>query len=260
MGTTVIDSIGRKAARVALTFAVCSLPWAVAVGWRAGTPAQAPPPRPASPDPIFAADMRGHFVGALRVADAVIRGDLRAVRETASTLGGQSFDRVPPLDGRYVGEMRSAAARAATAPDVVTAAAAAASMVATCGDCHRGANVRAAFGDPLMPPDVGGIVGHMKGHQAAVDLLARGLIAPSASTWEAGAAALAGASLKTSAMPPDRQLRREMVDAERRAHALGAQARAATTPTARATVFAEVLATCASCHGKHPGIWGPSRR
>jgi len=247
----------------AIVIAACVLSWAVAVLGADGPARQAPPPSPPpartlAGDAILAARMRGHFDQAFRATDAVIRGDLAGAREPARWITEHPPDRVPPLDTRYVGEIQQAAARTATATDLDGAAASAASMLATCGDCHRASGARPSPPPPLGT-SVGGIVGHMVAHQQAVDLMAQGLVIPSARAWEDGAARLAVAPLRPAQAPPDKKLRAAVLAAEQRTHALAERARTAASATARATVFAEVIAGCASCHSLHPGVWGPKR-
>jgi cytochrome c553 len=244
----------------AIALAAALLPWVATVLVASGPAPQAPsvPTARRTADPILAARMRGHFDQAFRATDAVIRGDLAGAREPARWIAEHPPDRVPPLDARYVGEIQQAAARTAAAADLDGAAASAASMLATCGDCHRASGARPSPPPPLGT-NVGGIVGHMVAHQQAVDLMVQGLIIPSARAWEDGAARLAVAPLRPAMAPPDRQLRAAVFAAEQRTHALAERARTAASPTARATVFAEVIAGCASCHGLHPGVWGPKR-
>jgi cytochrome c2 len=164
---------------------------------------------------------------------------------------------VPPLDARYVGEIQQAAARIAAATDVDQAAAAAASMLATCGDCHRASGARPSPAPPLGTT-AGGIAGHMVAHQQAVDLLAQGLVIPSDAAWDDGAARLAVAPLRPAQGPVD-QKRAAALAGERRTHELAQRARTAKSATAKVTVFAEVLAGCNSCHALHPGFWGPKQ-
>ena len=92
--------------------------------------------------PERAAQMQVHFGHVLTVYDAVIRGDLAAVKPPATWLA--EHDPEPSLPtgmAPHVAAMKAAARRAADAETVLGAAIAAAAMLKTCGDCHRAAGV-----------------------------------------------------------------------------------------------------------------------
>jgi hypothetical protein len=112
--------------------------------------------------------------------------------------------------------MAQAATRARQATDVAGAAAATASMLATCGDCHTAMKVSPTPAQ-VVPPAVGGVVGHMLAHQQAADDLFRGLVIPSASTWYYGAKQLGSAPLRRQELPRDQKLTRRVTEAEARA-------------------------------------------
>jgi cytochrome c553 len=153
-----------------------------------------------------------------------------------------------------------AAARVSTAPDVASAASATASMLVTCGDCHRAMKQTPSPAAVSSRRDLGGVVGHMLEHDAAVDDMFRGLVIPSATSWRDGALRLRTAPLRRGALPPDRNLTRTIVALEKRAHETAARAATADSQTRRATEYAELIAQCAGCHSLHPNVWGPHSR
>lgn len=211
-------------------------------------------------NPVTAEHMREHFTRVHEVEAAVIRGDLESVKAPAEWLA--SHDPSKELDkasASQVATMREAARRAADAKDLQTAAAATSAMLAACGDCHRAAGARPAPAVP-DPPTIGGTVGHMLEHQRAVDQMADGLIIPSASLWMKGAEELKGAPLRTGQLPRDQKLTREIAAAEDRVHVLADQAGRATEEQARVNAYAQIIATCAQCHGLHGRVWGPGVR
>jgi cytochrome c553 len=208
-------------------------------------------------NPVTAEHMREHFARVHEVEAAVIRGDLESVKAPADWLA--SHDPSKELDkasASQVATMRDAARRAADARDLLSAANATAAMLAACGDCHRAAGARPAPVVPDVPP-VGGTVGHMLQHQHAVDQLADGLIIPSADMWSRGAEELKASPLRASELPRDQKLTREIAAAEDRIHVLADQAAKATEEQARVTTYAQIIATCAQCHGLHGRVWGP---
>jgi cytochrome c553 len=208
-------------------------------------------------NPVTAEHMREHFARVYEVESAVIRGDLEAVRAPAQWLA--SHDPSKELDkasASQVSTMRESARRAAEAKDIPTAATATASMLAACGDCHRAAGVVPV---PAIGPEttVGGTVGHMLQHLHAVELLADGLIIPSPTAWNKGANSLKEAPLRSSQLPRDPKLTREIAAAEDRVHLLAEQASKAGEEQARQTAYAQIITTCAQCHGLHGRVWGP---
>jgi cytochrome c553 len=204
--------------------------------------------------------MRAHFDEVIHVHEAVIRGDLEAARTPARRMAEHLGDEdVPPLGARYVAALDQLAARVVTAPDVESAAAATASMLATCGDCHRATGQVPAPSAVARPP-VGGVVGHMLEHQAAADGMFRALVVPSASLWREGVTQLRTAPLRRRDLPNDPKLTPQLLAFETRVHEVAARALEADTATSRATVYAAFIARCAGCHSVHQKLWGPASR
>jgi cytochrome c553 len=214
---------------------------------------------PLTPGADRAAFMQQHFASVMKLHEAVIRGDLKAARTEARAIA----DRPAPLDlpkaaAPYVVSMQQAAARAADAEELEDVAASTAAMLATCGDCHRAVGTMPA---PSLPasPAVGGVVGHMLAHKAAVDLMVQGLTVPSTSSWNQGAEQLQSAPLRRSQMPKDPKLTNEILEHEKRVHALADRAAAAPDVRSRIFVYSELIQSCASCHTLHRN-WGPDKR
>ena len=204
--------------------------------------------------------MQHHFLQITQIQDAVIRGDLSAVRSPARELGEMNLPAgMPPTSQPFMLTLRMAGRRAADAKDLVVAASAAASLLADCGECHRTVGFRPAI-DSARQPNVGGIVGHMLEHQRAVRELQTGLFAPSTTDWERGAATLRAAPLSRSDLSLDPKLTAAIREAETRVHRLADSAAKADTMAARTTAYAAILTTCADCHTLHKTVWGPTGR
>ena len=202
------------------------------------------------------AQMQHHFVQVSLVHEALIRGDLPAVRASARLMADTEAPRdVAASTSQYVAAMRLGAQRAANAPDLAAGAAATVSMLLSCGECHRTAGTMPAPLTPKRPP-VGGLVGHMLEHQRAADEMLEGLVIPSLSQWFSGAKRLAAAPLRPEKLPPDKKLTPEIRQAEARLHQLAERAIKAGSPKERGDVYAQMLTTCAGCHSLH-GVWGP---
>jgi mono/diheme cytochrome c family protein len=228
--------------------------------WREAATAKAAQQRSIESDPTRAALMRKHFDQALAIEDGVIRGDLAAVSIAANALANyQAPAGLPTAGAPFVAAMKQAAQRAASAKNLATAAHESATMLATCGNCHQTVGIRPAFPSPPTPAP-GGVVGHMLEHQRAVDLMLQGLVVPSTTLWEEGAQGLKGARLHERQLPRDSRLTPEIITAEDRVHRLASTAVDIHDPSVRATTYAQLLATCAECHGLHQKLWGPSRQ
>ena len=205
------------------------------------------------------AQMEHHFSQVTLIHEAVIRGDLPAVREPAKLLAEAEAPRdVAASTAPYVAAMRLAAKRAVAAQDLASVAAATSSMLLSCGDCHRTAGTMPV---PMTPkrPDVGGLVGHMLEHQRAADEMLEGLFIPSETQWLRGATRFVGAPLLQKSLLRDEKLTPEIRKAEERVHQLAERAIKATAWKDRGDIHAQMLMTCASCHSLHGLVWGPRR-
>ena len=204
--------------------------------------------------------MRHHFSDVLVLHDAVVRGDLTAARASARRLVAEPNPPKLTDAGRArVSRIRAMASDVAAAKTVETAAAAAAGMVATCGECHVATATRMPPAPAEARKELGGLVGHMLTHREGLDRLLAGLLIPSASTWAEGAHRLQGVSLSRDDLPNDPKLTSRVAAADKQVHALAEKAAQATTNDARVMVYGELLATCATCHSLHPSVWGPTR-
>jgi mono/diheme cytochrome c family protein len=208
-------------------------------------------------NPALAQHMREHFQRVGEVENAVIRGDLDAVREPATWLASHdSAIELGRASASQVATLKEAARKAADAKDIPAAATATAQMIAACGDCHRAAGVVPAPQKPAEPT-VGGPVGHMLEHKLATDLLSDGLIVPSDTLWKQGAGDLKEAPLRPGQLPRDPKLTPQIASAEDRIHDLATKAAQATEEAARVQTYGQIISTCAQCHGLHGRVWGP---
>jgi hypothetical protein len=206
-----------------------------------------------------AAFMRAHFAEALKLHDAVARGDLAAARDQAERLAAHRPDVAFPAGAASFFQMMSLGARdVSEARTMEQAGRATATLLSQCGQCHAAMQVRNAI--PAAPAsEVGGLVGQMRAHLRASDLLLEGLVGPSPAQWRAGARELAAITLRPGDMP-ERALRERARLANARFAELAAAAAGARDTRERAEIYGGMLVTCARCHQEHPKIWGPDRR
>jgi hypothetical protein len=234
--------------------AVAALSAAAARASRAPSQAQVPP------DAQRAAHMRVHFSQVMTAHEAVIRGDLAAVRAPAAWLAEHETPAsLPDGSAPFVAEMRRAARRTAEAPTVFQAALGVADMLKTCGDCHRAVGATPAVA-PVGGAESRDVAGHMRAHQQSADQMLQGLIVPSSASWREGADGFNAAPLRPKTLRKDPKLTRELVASEARIHQLADQAGRAEAAGARAVFYGQIIARCADCHALHPTAWGPIPR
>lgn len=206
--------------------------------------------------------MQQHFARVERVRDAVVAGDLDATREPARWLAGHDvMEGIPTGWEQHVTQMRRLAQVVVDARDLATAASATADMGGLCGGCHQSLDEGAQFTIVVVPSEESGVVAHMLRHEWAADRLWEGLIGPSDEAWRVGAEALGEAALDPQDTPE------EVTVLARRVHELGAQAVETFGFSDRATLYGQLIASCARCHelmeagpGTRRGLPGSSRR
>ena len=150
----------------------------------------------AQEDKVQIKKMHEHLSKVETLDYAVIRGDLDDATAAAKAIAADlSMAGLPPASEKYMNEMRAAANAAAGATDIATAAKAAGTLQAACGNCH------AATGHPVkMAADakVEGAVStrtRMREHARSIDALAKGLQGPSDDLWNQGAKSMKNARL-----------------------------------------------------------------
>jgi hypothetical protein len=211
----------------------------------------------AKPDAARIASMHENLRAASALQMAVIRGDLDAVREPARQLAALTVPAgLSDETAKAVRGVTAAAREALDSTQVTAAAIATANLLVACGTCHRAAGTMPAIASSKMPT-VGGTVGHMLEHQAAVNQLLRGLVVPSTSEWTQGARALRAAPLHAREAPREPKLAPELLRVEEAVHRLAEEAVAAESTQNRVRVYSTLLSRCADCHSLHRRVWGP---
>jgi len=203
-------------------------------------------PTTAPPRPPLAEAMQGHARDTEAIRAAVIHGPLSAVSKHALALENLAGNaKTPPSWNEWAERVKSIAERIHSSPDVAAAAVATTDIGLTCGACHT-----SHHGGPHLeigePPQAGpALTEQMRRHSWASERLWEGIYAPSEAAWKAGASALIGAEF-----PPD-VLKKGGVNARSAANdfkSIAGKAKDQKTPEARASLYASLLQTCATCH------------
>ncbi len=229
-----------------------------------GGSASAPAPATTGPAAQAAQDRAGHmdkhFTEVALIEQAVVRGDLDAVRDPArwifehEEVAGLAASQAPVSQ---VGLMRSAAKTALEASQLEAAASATGAMVTACGTCHKEVGVHPKMTTLAQPAPAAGVKPHMLEHQWAVDMMQRGLVGPSDDLWTQGAERLKRSPLASKEFPKDPKLTAEVVALESHVQAIAQKATKTPDPGGRARAYGEILATCGGCHSLHGRVWGP---
>ena len=201
-----------------------------------------------------------HFGLVISIHDAVVRGDVEEARKQARALAdAPAPPNMPASAAPHLAAVTQAASRLESSSDLAEIASQSASLLGTCGECHRASGKMPAIA-ASGPPAIGGAVGHMLAHKHAADLLVQGLTTPSTSSWNEGAKALRSAPLRKDQLPRDPKLTDDIVAKESQVHTLADRAGTAADSRARVGVYGELLQSCGSCHALHGNIWGPQRK
>ncbi len=191
--------------------------------------------------------MHGELLRAVAIRDAVISGELADTRAPARGLVETALP-VPDAWRPHVEAMQKVAGEVLAAADVPTAAAATGRLARQCGACHTSVGARQDMTFPPAPPVAPGARPSMILHQWAAERLYQGLITNNDAAWKAGAAALVDAPLHIEELTADVELPEELHGLTKKVRDLGAAAKDATDPDARARLYGDLLASCASCH------------
>jgi hypothetical protein len=212
--------------------------------------ATTPEPKPDEQTEQIKDFMHDHFQIARFARDAVIEGNLEALRAPLRSLADYRYDEVAAggwMNG--IAQLQAAARLTSEAETLTRAASGVATMARVCGECHRDQ------GHPMnlapqaiatVTPKADSVTQRMQRHDWATERLWEGLVAPSDRAWQAGAAALAHAPAR--APKPRRATPPEFAQVMSALRELGVRASAAHSLNERTDVYALMLATCAQCH------------
>jgi cytochrome c553 len=199
--------------------------------------------------------MRAHFHELHDIEAAILRGDLDAARERASTIELDVVDGNSPEWAPYIDRLRTAATAVSRAESLDDACRLQARLLGECAGCHEASRAKLSFAAPEAPPDEASVSGRMARHRWAADRAWEGLVGLSAKTWSAGLRVMAAAPMPGSDMSPDPAQWERLT---RYGQALQRSARRATsarTVAARTAAYGELLVVCNGCHSKLESEW-----
>jgi hypothetical protein len=216
--------------------------------------AASPPPAivdavaaPASIDAGLRAHMDDHFGAAVRLQEALMRGELAQVRDEAGYL--VAHPEYPELE-RWRAQLDAAASAAAQvkdAPDLVAAAGLSANLGLQCRRCHAASGAIVAFGWEPVPASDGTMPTRMKRHGWAAARMWEGLIGSSDELWTLGAHVMVGTELR--ALASSRQVAdHDVRDLIARVQVLASEAINVASPEQETVVYGNLMATCVRCH------------
>lgn len=210
-----------------------------------------PPLVPEAATPTVAEHMRDHFTQAIRARDAIIRGDLAAMKEPAGWLADHKVSETLPDTWKpHVGDMQNAARLAVQANDLAVAADAIGAMGTACGGCHTALGTPLQFSGKSPEGQESSVLDRMLRHQWAAERMWEGLIGPSEVAWSAGVAALQEAPLHPEMLADNKSPPQEVVDLADKIHTLGQRGKTTQEPDARAKLYGEYVSACDSCHSR----------
>jgi hypothetical protein len=222
--------------------------WYTLVALLSGSCGSANPAPPSAPPPrVTHAHMRKHFDVANDIQRAVVDGRLSDARDLASWLATHNDELDPPAPIEL--ELQTAAASIAESLDLLSAGGAVARLGRACARCHEEthANVSLGFARFSAPPEMPTLQGQMARHAWAAERLWHGVIGPSDSAWSEGARVMGATSIdvsRTTNAKPNLEVA-ELADKMRE---LSNAAERVTDNAVRATMYGEMLVTCARCH------------
>lgn len=196
--------------------------------------------------------MYSHFGAADDIHAAVIDGDLRAVREPANWLAEHDIPSLPRGSDTYLAELQGFALQAGRATTLEDAAHAMAGIAMTCGSCHQQNIAEPVTGKTAALDEGEDIAAHMSRHAWAAERLWEGLVMPSDARWLKGSRVLVEAPFEPEALSEassdDVAVLKEVELLAERCNSIGVKAEGAAEPSERASLYGELLTTCAYCH------------
>lgn len=231
-----------------------------------GSKAQEATPEPTEPTtapseaettPPVGENMLSHWVYVTQVRDAVVQGNLSAAISAAKVADGQASPVTDESLDPFVAQMELKRTDVYASESISEAARATASLGQSCGACHFASGAQVEMSSPNAPPDGEGPKAHMQGHLWAVNAMWEGLVVPSDSRWQSGAAQLTALPMHRTEQSSEYVGTKVVKELGEKIHSVGTLANGVTEPEQRAELFAELIATCGDCHAQT--MQGPDR-
>lgn len=182
--------------------------------------------------------------------DSVIHGRHDEARSTLQTVADETMPGNAPGAWRvHLQDMRDLAAAGAESSDAQDLAEAVSGLARTCGSCHAQLDATPRFvAVPTPAADQ-----HMAAHAWAADRMWEGLIGPDTNRWIRASTVLRTETAEGGSLYAGLSLEDAAAAAQlhQRVHDLGESTAAARSGAAdRASVYAALIQTCATCHAR----------
>ena len=192
--------------------------------------------------------MWSHFDRALDAHNAVLAGQVIDARAAGQWLIDHPEGDLPRGSETLERRLLQYARELAGAKDMTEAAVNVAGIAEVCGECHRQFGPGPRFAGGGVPVDrTADVSREMQRHAWATGRLWEGLIGPSDAAWMAGARVLKDAPMTPSQLPAREGAEEDIAALERRVHEFG-QLSLGASSSERTVIYANLIATCASCH------------
>jgi hypothetical protein len=217
------------------------------------TTACGPQPETYRPEPQYprnlAAHMSEHFIAAMDLETAIIRGQLADGKQHAEWLAAHRPHRdLPGASGPWSAAVRAAAAEGAGAGDIPELASAAARMASACGDCHAATNGQLDYLSTRPPEDSESVSNRMVRHVWAADRMWESLIRRSDELWSNGARVLQSSVISARDASWDPDVEAAIRPAVAELEDIAGQAASTGDWSGRAELMGSLLTTCSRCH------------
>ncbi len=208
-------------------------------------PTETPQPSTQPNQPLSPAAMERHFEEAEEMRSAALKGEVDTVREVATQFAARMSESTYPEPwGPSVERLENVLHAASEVDDQSKSAGLIAEVGGSCGGCHADNDVPVKLKWPIEPDPEH----RMDTFAYSTELLWLGLIVPSGEAWERGAeayhAALSCEDFESVSLGPFHASLCSSVKAT------GASVLQAKDALARQRAFADVVSTCAGCHGQ----------
>lgn len=217
------------------------------------TAACGPHPETHRPEPQYPQDlsahMTEHFIAAMDLETAVIRGQLADGKQHAEWLAAHRPHRdLPGVSGPWSAAVRAAAAEGAGAGDINELANSAARMASACGDCHAATNGRLDYLSTRPPEDAQSVTERMARHVWAADRMWESLIRRSDELWSNGALILQESTVSAREAAWEENVADSIRGIVVEVEFIADQAGTTGDWGGRADLMGSLLATCSRCH------------
>jgi mono/diheme cytochrome c family protein len=208
-----------------------------------GSATRAPPSERFEHDMMVRFHMHENFGVVRAIERLLLRGKLEEARDLARAISIAPDEPGLGTWSEQAIRVRDQASVLATAKTVDDACAAEAKLASECAGCHVATGAMPEFGSPPRPPpDRPTVDARMARHLWASDRLWEGMVGMADDSWRAGLDVLAATPLPASELGAEREV------LARKLQRLADRGRKAKADQERATLYGDMLATCAACH------------